>query len=343
MLRGMSIDPRPAPRPRRVLVTGATGFVGRHLAVALEAAGHHVLHGTRHPEIHRARHPERTWVEVDVEAPHTLDAALAGVDVLYFLVHAMGGGRGYAAREEAAARDVASAAARARVERLVYLGGVAPAGKPSRHLASRLRTGEVLRAGTVPALELRAAMVIGEGSTSWRMVRDLAARLPAMVLPRWLGNRSSPVLVDDVVWALLAALDLPLAGAAVYDLPGPEAVRHRDLLARLARRLGHRPVMIGVPILTPRLSSYWIGLVTDVDLALAQELVAGLVTDLVPEDDRIWGLAGSHAPATLDVAIDTALADAQSPAGAPSADGLPRSAHQRMVALGQARAVSATP
>jgi uncharacterized protein YbjT (DUF2867 family) len=177
-----------------ILLTGATGFIGSHVAIALAAAGY--------------EEPGRSWVEVDLERPDTLPAALAGCAGAIYLVHGMGTGRDdYPEHERVGAETFASAAATAKLSRIVYLGGVVPPRGASRHLRIRARTGEILRAGAVETIELRAAMVVGAGSASWGMVRDLARRLPAMVLPRWLRNVSYPIAVEDVVKGLIAALE----------------------------------------------------------------------------------------------------------------------------------------
>jgi uncharacterized protein YbjT (DUF2867 family) len=228
-------------------------------------------------------------------------------------MHAIVEGGDYPAREARAAEAFAAAADAADVRRLVYLGGVAPQGSGSRHLKSRLRTGEILRAGRVPAFELRAAMIVGHGSASWQIVRDLAVRLPAMILPRWLQNHSWPVDIADVVFALLRSLDLPEDSAGWYDVPGPERLSHRQMLERVASHLGNRPVMFGVPVLTPRLSSYWIAVVTRADLKMAQELVEGLRTDLDPTGTVLWDLFPEHERVTIDAAIAGALDDERLP------------------------------
>jgi uncharacterized protein YbjT (DUF2867 family) len=295
--------------PKKILLTGATGFVGGHLRVALEAAGHDVSCGTRDPEASRREHPDRRWVEVDVEQPHTLEPALDGCDAAYYLVHHISGDDGYAEREVASAQDFRAAAERAGVERIVYLGGVEPAGTPSRHLQARLDTGRTLREGEVPTAELRAAMILGAGGASWEMVHDLAKRLPAMLLPRWLRNRSRPVAIDDVVVGLLAALDLPAGWSGWFDVPGPEILSHRDLLAKVAGHMGYQPPLLDVPVVTPRLSSYWIGLVTDADLDLAKELVEGLTSDLLPTGDVLWPHLADYKPLDVDEAVENALAD----------------------------------
>jgi uncharacterized protein YbjT (DUF2867 family) len=166
-----------------------------------------------------------------------------------------------------------------------------------------------LRRGSAPTIELRAGMVIGAGGLSWHMVRDLSARLPFMVLPKWLQNRSQPVALSDVVVALVRALELPTDVRGVFDLPGPEAVTGEQLLMRVARLLGIRPRTIRVPVLTPKLSSYWLKLVTRADFAVAQELVEGLTSDLVATNDSFWRFLPEHVLTPLDVAALNALED----------------------------------
>lgn len=292
-----------------ILLTGATGFIGSHVVIALAAAGYEVRCATRDAAAARTRHPDRAWVELDLEQPATLSAALAGCDAAIYLVHGMGAGHAdYPAHEQIAAESFARAAADAQLRRIVYLGGVIPKRGASRHLRSREHTGQILRSGPVDTIELRAAMVIGAGSTSWSMVRDLARRLPAMVLPRWLRNVSYPVAVEDVVTGLVAALELPDTGARLFDLPGPERITHRDVLVRVAAAMGHKRLMLSVPVLTPRLSSYWIALVTRTDLAMAKELVEGVRSDLEPSHESLWDHLGCR-PMALDEAIRRALRD----------------------------------
>ncbi len=292
----------------RVLLTGATGFVGRHLLPALEAAGCDVACGTRNPDAARGRDPKRHWVRVDVEDEASITKALDGCDAAFFLVHGMGQGADYPEREARSAENFVKAAEASGVRRVVYLGGVLPAGgRVSKHLGSRQKTGELLRAGKPSAIELRAAMIIGEGSASWTMVKDLAARLPAMLLPRWLRNCSYPVAIDDVVWGLVAALFYPGNDSRVFELPGPEKISHRNVLRRVAVLLGHTRPMLNVPVLSPRLSSYWIALVTRVNLDLAKELVEGVRYDLEPQEDVLWDQV-MHQPLELEQAAQLALA-----------------------------------
>jgi uncharacterized protein YbjT (DUF2867 family) len=288
----------------RVLLTGATGFVGRHLHPILVAAGHSVRSATRRPE---EAGTDREWVPLDLQDGTGLESALEGIEVVYYLVHAMAEGEGYHEREHVAAERLVAAAADAGVDRIVYLGGVEPKGAPSEHLASRLETGRVLRAGSVPCLELRAGMIIGAGSASWKICRDLAARLPFMVLPKWLQSRCEPVSIDDVVAALCEAAVVPSDSSTIYDLPGPETVTAEEILLRIAAQRGTRPRTIHVPLLTPRLSSYWLRFVSGADFSIARELVLGLGSDLVATNAPFWDRMPGYERQSLDEAIRSAF------------------------------------
>ncbi len=296
---------------RSVLLTGATGFVGSATRPALLARGVHVRCASRREHTGSAS-PNESWVQLDVSKPERLLPALEGIDTALYLVHGMGrrgGGGDYAAREAESAERFAAAARTAGVRRIVYLGGVQPTGAASKHLASRSRVGEVLRASGVPTVELRAGMIVGARSESFRIVRDLSLRLPAMVLPRWLEHRSQPVAIEDVVAALVHAACSDDVPPGVFALDGPEALSGRELLEHVAALEGLEARKVAVPFLTPRLSSYWIGLVTRADLSIARELVEGLRTDLYASDPSYWPLMGGHRPLSFDVAARHALAD----------------------------------
>jgi nucleoside-diphosphate-sugar epimerase len=241
----------------------------------------------------RRREPGLDWVEGDVGDAASCAAALNGCQAALYLVHGMGEGADYHRREVGAASTFSRAAAAAGVERIVYLGGVAPTGAGSEHLRSRLDVGEALRAGPVKTIELRASMIVGCGSLSWLIVRDLAARLPVMVLPRWLKSRTQPVAIGDVVIALVRALGLPLAASAWFDIPGPVTLSGEQILEETARvmELAH-PRMLEVPFLSPRLSSLWVRFVTRAKWSVAREVVVGLTEDLLAQDDRFWDLVG---------------------------------------------------
>jgi len=294
--------------PQRVLLTGATGFIGRNLYGPLEEAGHEVRCLTRKIEEARRLWPQRRWVGGDMGESASLPSALEGCDIAYYLVHGMGSHRpGWVEEELRWARNFAQAAGLVGVRRIIYLGGVAPQGSPSEHLLSRLNTGETLRAGPVPTLELRAGMIIGAGSASWTIVRDLAARLPAMVLPAWLSHRSEPVALEGVLAALLAGARLDLPESTWWDIPGPEALSGSEILMRLAAIMGRRPMVLKIPLITPRLSSHWIRLVTRADFSVARELVEGLTSDLLATRPGYWEAAGLPPPVGLEEAMGQAL------------------------------------
>lgn len=303
----MSTDAGHYPACMRVLLTGATGFVGRALLPALLREGHEVRALSRHPP--QDTRAGVTWQQVDLSVEADVRRALEGIEVAYYLVHDLQHGRGFAAREAAQALAFREAARAKGVTRIIYLGGVAPNGEASEHLSSRLRVGELLRGGDVPALELRASMIIGPDSASWRIVRDLSLRLPAMLLPSWTRSRTSPVALDDVVRALVGALQVPLPESAWFDLPGPEVMTGAQLLTRVAQLQGRHVPTFEVPFLSVSLSSWWLKLITRADFTLARELVLGFTSDLLPRDDRYWALLGGPARLPFDVAAQRALSD----------------------------------
>jgi uncharacterized protein YbjT (DUF2867 family) len=306
---GCILERVPKASARPVLVAGATGFVGRALVPALVAAGRRVRATARRAGEGTSGGVER--VEADLARPGDLPRALEGASAAFFLVHGMASGaEDYAEEEHRAAAAFAREAERAGLERIVYLGGIAPRGHPSRHLASRLAVGEVLRSGRVPALELRASMIVGAGSASWQVVRDLALRLPAMVLPSWAESRTCPVAIDDVVAALVAALDLPLAEGTSLDLPGPEVISIREILERVAALRGRALPWMRVPLPVPRVSTLWLKLVSSAEWKVVRELVLGLEHDLLPRDGAsFWDRVAPRALVAFDEAARRALAD----------------------------------
>jgi uncharacterized protein YbjT (DUF2867 family) len=257
--------------PSRVLVAGATGFVGRALRAALLARGYRVRACARRTaEIAPSDNLE--IVRCDLLDEAAAPRIFADMEAAYYLVHSLGG-KHFRERDKLAATLFARAAAQSSVRRIVYLGGVAPRGRASEHLRSRLEVGKILRAGPVPVLELRAGMIIGSGSASWRIVRDLAMRLPGMVLPAWLDSRMSPIALEDVVRALIHALDVPLPESAYYDIGGPETLTGKQILERVAALERRRVPSLSLPWLTPHLSALWLRLVTQADYSVARELV----------------------------------------------------------------------
>lgn len=293
----------------RVLLTGATGFVGTHVHPLLLQRSFEVVGGTRHPEKARAHAPDKEFCHIDFEDAASVDRALENVDALVYLVHSMTGNPRYDRIEKKNAETVRDAAEKRGLQRIVYLGGMRPRGKVSRHLQSRLETGRVLRTGPTPVVELRATMIIGSGSESFRIVRDLAARLPWMLLPSWLKSVSEPIAIRDVGEAIVHALEMPVAGSRVLDLPGPERLSGKEMLFRTARQLGQQPRSIDVPFVTPGLSSHWIRLVTRANPAVAKELVEGLRSDIVAENETIWKDMPGYERTSFDSAVARALRD----------------------------------
>lgn len=286
----------------RILVTGATGFVGRALVPALLDAGHDVLAATRHPDSYDG--PGKA-VGLDVSDADSVADGLEGCDAAYFLVHSMVGGD-FATKDRKAAEAFARAA-RAAGTRVVYLGGLGdPEDTTSTHLRSRHEVGQVLRSGS-DTVELRAAIVIGRGGASFEILRQLVNRLPAMICPAWVTTRCQPIALDDAVRYLVGALDIP---AGTYDIGGPEVLTYEEMMRRYAHITGRRRLIVKVPFLTPGLSSHWIGVVTDQSAAVARPLAEGLSVEVVADDAPIRRLL----PGTLidfDEAVRRALGDAR--------------------------------
>ncbi|MEO8035601.1 MAG: NAD(P)H-binding protein [Acidobacteriota bacterium] len=302
----------------KILLTGATGFVGSRLHPLLQRRGFEVRCLTRDIDKARRRFPDWEWVEADMADRASVGRALEGCGAAYYLVHEMGTPGDFREREANTATIFAEESAAAHLERIIYLGGVhATEGAPSEHLLSRARVGQILSGGPVPAIELRASMIVGNGSLSFLIVRDLAARLPFMILPRWLDSKTEPVAIDDVLVALERALDIELTRSQAFDIPGPEVLSGREILLRTAKALGLKPpLVVRVPVLTPGLSSHWVRFVTRAQWAVAREIVVGLTSDLLAEDDRYWTLIGHRERLDYDEAARRAIAEeARMPSG----------------------------
>jgi uncharacterized protein YbjT (DUF2867 family) len=292
-----------------IAVAGSTGYIGGLLSRRLAEDHHEVRALARRPE--RAGALREAGCEVrqaDALEPETLGPVLEGADVAYYLVHSMGrGGDGdFAERDHRAAENFAAAAAAAGVKRIVYLGGL---GEGSKHLDSRHATAETLRQGPVPVSYFRAAAVIGAGSESFRTVFYLVRRLPAMVTPKWVTTRTQPIAVSDVVACLAAASDLALPVDREVQVGGPDVTTYGGMIDALALALGRRrPLRITVPVLSPRLSSLWIGLVTPVDAGVAKPLIEGLATETVVSDPSGMELLAGRPQTPLGEALRDAVA-----------------------------------
>ncbi|MCW2971843.1 MAG: NAD-dependent epimerase/dehydratase [Thermoleophilia bacterium] len=280
------------PTTRTILVTGATGYVGGRLVPELLERGEHVRALARTPGKLEGRafagHPHLTVAEGDVLDRASLDRALDGVDVAYYLVHSMGAGADFAELDLRAARTFAEACRAAGVQRIIYLSALGSRDDElSHHLESRRQTGDALRSTTVPVTELRAAIVIGSGSASYEIIRDLVNHLPVMVAPRWLRSKCEPIAIRNVIDYLVGCLDEPRTTGQELDIGGGEILTYQQMIGLFAEALGTTRAIIPVPLLTPRLSSWWLHLVTSVDFSIAQPLIEGLRNDVVTEDHRI--------------------------------------------------------
>ena len=278
------------------LVTGATGYIGGRLVPALLREGWRVRVLARKA----SRIEDKPWhdrveiVEGDAGSPADLDRAMAGVTVAYFLIHSMGAGDDFAEQDRSLASDFGRAARDAGVRRIVYLGGLHPRGEElSEHLASREEVGRILLGSGVPTAVLQAAVVLGTGSASFDMLRHLASRLPVMIAPKWLRNRVQPIAVADAIHYLAGAASLPGSVSRTFDIGGPEVMTYEEMLRRYAELTGHgRRLIATVPVLTPRLASLWIGLVTPLDTGLARTLIDSVVHEVVCTENDIRELVG---------------------------------------------------
>src|SRR5580704_1216730 len=272
--------------PLNCLVTGASGYIGGRLVPELLSAGYAVRCMARDP----AKLSDRPWsddVEIavaDVTDQSAVRRALEGIDVAYYLIHSLGTDASFERRDRTAAQTFAAAARAAGVQRIVYLGGIisGPAGKLSPHLRSRAEVGDILQSSGVPTAVLQAAVIIGSGSASFEMLRYLTERLPAMVTPKWVSTRIQPIAVRDVLRYLVGSAALPADVSRSFDIGGPDVLTYADMMRRYCAVAGLRQrFLIPVPLLTPRLSSLWVGLVTPVPAGLARPLVESLVNEVV--------------------------------------------------------------
>lgn len=289
----------------RVLVAGSSGFVGRRLCPALLAAGHEVRALTRRPDTYRGA---GLAVRGDVHDAESLRPALESCEAAYYLVHSLGD-PDFRRRDAEAARTFAAAAGAAGLTRIVYLGGLGDdADDLSAHLRSRREVERLLAGGGVPVTTLRAGIIVGHGGVSWEMTRQLVEHLPAMVTPRWVRTRTQPIAVADVVRYLVGVLGAPEEGSRTYDVGGPEVLEYVEMLRRVAAIEGRRMLVVPVPLLSPRLSSRWLSLVTDVDVQTGRSLIDSMSNEVVVRDDSIRAVVPFE-PMDYDTAVLQALGE----------------------------------
>ena len=294
-----------------VLVAGASGFVGSRLCPALADAGHQVVAMTRHPETYDG---VGTAVQGDVHDPASLTVALADCAAAYYLVHSLDA-PDFQRKDAAAAEAFARAASDAGVQRIIYLGGLGDeSDELSAHLRSRREVESLLGSTGIPVTTLRAGIIVGHGGISWELTRQLVEHLPIMVTPRWVRTRTQPIAVDDVVRYLVGVLELPDAAGRSFDIGGPEVLQYITMLRRVAAIERLRFAVLPVPLLTPRLSSLWLALVTNVDATTGRALVDSMANEVVVRDDSIRHLVPFE-PMGYDEAVRRALAERAREAG----------------------------
>jgi uncharacterized protein YbjT (DUF2867 family) len=289
----------------RVLVTGASGFVGSRLCPELEKAGHDVAAMTRNPDGYRGVGEP---VRADVHDADSIAAALRGCDAAYYLVHSLSE-PDFESRDAEAARIFAAAAAAAGLTRIVYLGGLGNEDDDlSAHLRSRREVERLLGSTGVPVTALRAGIIVGHGGISWEMTRQLVEHLPAMITPRWVHTRTQPIAVADVVRYLVGVLEVDEAAGRALDVGGPDVLEYLEMMLRVAAIEGRKMLVVPVPLLTPRLSSRWLALVTSVDLQTGRSLIDSMTNEVIVRDDSIRRLVPFE-PMDYDSAVLQALGE----------------------------------
>ena len=291
-----------------ILLTGATGYIGGRLLRLLQAKGYQVRCMTRRPEALAACADQTTEVVAgDVLNADSLVEAMKGIDTAFYFVHSMGSKEDFEAEDREAAQNFTTAARNAGVRRIIYLGGLGTSDEQlSKHLRSRQETGDVLRSSGVQVIELRASIVIGSGSLSFEMIRALVERLPVMICPKWVRVRAQPIAIEDVLAYLLEAIELRETESKIYEIGGPDQVSYGQIMHEYARQRGLRRLMIPVPLLTPYLSSLWLGFVTPLYARVGRKLVESLRNPTLVSDNQAY-TDFSVRPRSLKEAIARAL------------------------------------
>jgi len=298
-------------RDRLILVTGVTGYIGRRLVPRLLELGYRIRCLVRDPAPLQG-YPWRSTVEIvvgDVLRPDTLVPAMQGVSAAYYLVHSMSAGSDFHQLDLVAAHNFSSAAKTAGVERIIFLGGLAETtSNLSEHLRSRLQTGDTLRSAGIPVTEFRAGVIVGSGSISFEMIRYLTERVPTMICPRWVYTSTQPIGIWEVLEYLATALTVPESSGRIIEIGGSEVISYGEMMMIYADVRGLKRWMVPVPVLTPRLSSYWVNLVTPIPAAIARPLIEGLRTESVVHDPIARQLFPHIQPVDYRTSVERALA-----------------------------------
>lgn len=275
---------KPARQDLR-LVFGASGYIGSNLVPKLLSRDIAVRAASRKAQALKTRHWKNVeLIDADALQPKTLKQALQNVDTAYYLVHSMAAGKNFSRLDLEAAANFAAAAGSAGVRRIIYLGGLVPEDADSEHIVSRRETGDILRRGKVPVTEVRAGIIVGTGSAAFEVMRDLVFHLPAMITPRWVRAKSPPIALDNLLEYLVRLPDIDEAAGQIYDAAGPETLTYEEMMRVLADVAGKRqPIIVPVPVLSPKLSSYWLRFVTSVPTNIARALIGGLKHDFTAD------------------------------------------------------------
>ena len=303
-------------KPKRILVSGATGYVGGRLVPCLLQEDYEVRCFVRSERRLRAQ-PWGDRVEVavgDAMNPAEIESAMEGIDAAYYLIHSLGIGSDFAERDRTLATNFAEAAEAKGVDRIIYLGGMRPKGEQqSKHLLSRMETGDHLRGGTVPVTEFRAAQIVGSGSLSFELVRYLTERIPVLICPKWVSTPTQPIAIRNVLEYLLEALETPESAGEIVEVGGADVLTYGEMFEMYSKVRGLQRTLIPVPFFTPRLSSHWVGLVTPIANSIARPLIEGLDNEVVVEDaEHTRRLFPDVRPIAFEAALRLALRRAES-------------------------------
>ena len=305
----LTVNPAANPGTSLILLTGASGYIGGRLLRSLEDQGYRVRCVARRPDILKQKvGPSTDVVAGDVLDRASLDSALRGADVAYYMVHSMSSTGSFEKTDRQAAKNFSEAAKAAGVKGIIYVGGLGSDEEAlSPHLRSRHEVGDILRQSGVPVLEFRASAVIGSGSASFELVRALVERLPVMVTPKWVKGKAQPIAIDDVLEYLIEALRIPLSKYCMYEIGGADKVSYADLMHVYGRQRGIDPLIIPVPVLTPWLSSLWLGLITPLYARIGRAIIESIVHVTVVRDDAAL-TTFSVRPMGVEEAVRRALA-----------------------------------